>query len=237
MYAKVGDIDIFYTIAGTGPACLVPSLAGTPIYERTFTPALQEVMQLVFIELRGNRTATGDIDALTFDGMVDDLDGVRRALGLDRGQHLVGQFEPGQRALPHVDVHRLQRRARGIVGEQVKRAVVGGHVAEFSEALRRTRGACKLVFGFGRDGGGSGRGTRRFRAGTGGAGGRRCCGIGHVVFQSVPGRIGSSAAIMDDKPQRFDPAVSGRPVTRCTKESFPRVLRIACALLPDRDQP
>jgi proline iminopeptidase len=84
MYVKVGGIDIFYTIAGVGPTCLVPSLAGTPIYERTFTPALQDVMQLVFVELRGNRTATGEIDALTFDAIVDDLDGVRRALGLDR---------------------------------------------------------------------------------------------------------------------------------------------------------
>jgi proline iminopeptidase len=84
MYVKVGDIDIFYTIAGVGPTCLVPSLAGTPIYERTFTPALQDVMQLVFVELRGNRTATGEIDALTFDAVVDDLDGVRRALGLGR---------------------------------------------------------------------------------------------------------------------------------------------------------
>jgi proline iminopeptidase len=84
MYVTVGDIDIFYTIAGVGPTCLVPSLAGTPIYERTFTPALQDVMQLVFVELRGNRTATGEIDTLTFDAMVDDLDGVRRALGLDR---------------------------------------------------------------------------------------------------------------------------------------------------------
>ena len=84
MFVRVGDLDIFYTIAGAGPPCLVPSLAGTPIYERTFTPALQDVMQLVFVELRGNRTATGDIDTLTFDAMVDDLDGVRRALGLER---------------------------------------------------------------------------------------------------------------------------------------------------------
>lgn len=84
MYAKVGDLDIFYTIAGEGPTCLVPSLAGTPIYERAFTPALQDVMRLVFVELRGNRTAAGDVDALTFDGMVDDLDGVRGALDLDR---------------------------------------------------------------------------------------------------------------------------------------------------------
>ena len=84
MFMKVGDIDIFTTSAGEGPPCLVPSLAGTPIYERTFTPALQDVMQRIFVELRGNRTATGDIDALTFDALVDDLEGVRRALGLGR---------------------------------------------------------------------------------------------------------------------------------------------------------
>jgi len=84
MYVTVGDIDIFYTIAGVGPPCLIPSLSGTPIYERTFTPALHDVMQLIFVELRGNRTATGEIDALTLDAMVDDLDGVRRALGLGR---------------------------------------------------------------------------------------------------------------------------------------------------------
>ncbi len=84
MFVKVGDIDIFYATAGAGPTCLVPSLAGTPIYERTFTPALEKVMRLVFVELRGNRTATGEIDALTFDTIVDDLEAVRRALGLGR---------------------------------------------------------------------------------------------------------------------------------------------------------
>lgn len=84
MYARVGDIEIFYTASGTGPTCLVPSLAGTPIYERTFTAALGEVMELVFVELRGNRTVEGDVEALTFDGVVDDLEGVRRALGVER---------------------------------------------------------------------------------------------------------------------------------------------------------
>jgi len=32
-------------------------------------------MQLVFVDLRGNRTATREIDALTFYAMVDDLQG------------------------------------------------------------------------------------------------------------------------------------------------------------------
>lgn len=83
MYATVGGVEIFYTVVGTGIPCLVPSLAGTPIYERTFAP-LADVMQLVFVELRGNRTVVGDLAAVTFDRMVDDLEGVRRALGLPR---------------------------------------------------------------------------------------------------------------------------------------------------------
>jgi hypothetical protein len=105
MYAKVGDIDIFYTIAGRGPTFLVPSLAGTPIYERTFTPALQDVMQLVFVELRGNRTATGEIDALTFDAMVDDLDARSPAASLRPRRDRPNR--PGRRR--H---HRRRRRGR-----------------------------------------------------------------------------------------------------------------------------
>lgn len=81
MYAKVGDLDIFCTSVGEGPPCLVPTLAGSPIYERTFTGL---PLQLIHVELRGNRTAADDADTLTFDRVVDDLDGVRRALGLDR---------------------------------------------------------------------------------------------------------------------------------------------------------
>jgi proline iminopeptidase len=84
MYATVGSTDIFYTVAGEGLPCLVPSLAGTPIYERTFTPALGDVLHLVFAELRGNRTAVGDVGALTLPTLVEDMDALRRALGFDR---------------------------------------------------------------------------------------------------------------------------------------------------------
>lgn len=84
MYVTVGDIEIFYTIVGEGPTCLVPTLAGSPLYERTFAPALQSILRMVFIELRGNRTTNGKIDTLTLDAMVEDLEGVRRALGLGR---------------------------------------------------------------------------------------------------------------------------------------------------------
>jgi proline iminopeptidase len=84
LYAPVGSTDIFYTVVGAGPPCLVPSLAGTPIYERTFTPALGDTLQLIFAELRGNRTAVGDVTALTLRALIEDMDALRQALGWER---------------------------------------------------------------------------------------------------------------------------------------------------------
>ncbi|MGH2559531.1 MAG: alpha/beta fold hydrolase [Thermomicrobiales bacterium] len=83
MYATVGSANVFYTVAGEGLPCLVPSLAGTPIYERTFTPALGGALRLIFVELRANRTAVGDVSALTLRRLLEDMDGLRRVLGLD----------------------------------------------------------------------------------------------------------------------------------------------------------
>jgi proline iminopeptidase len=85
MFATVNGVDIHYTVAGSGIPCLVPSIAGTPIYERTFaSPTLLQQLRLIFVELRANRTAVGDVEALTLGTLVDDLDGLRRALDLDR---------------------------------------------------------------------------------------------------------------------------------------------------------
>ena len=84
MYAAVGGANIFYTVAGEGLPCLVPSLAGTPIYERTFTPAVGGILQLIFAELRANRTAVGDVTALTLRSLIEDMDGFRQALGVER---------------------------------------------------------------------------------------------------------------------------------------------------------
>lgn len=84
MFVRARRTEVFCAAAGTGHPCLVPSLAGTPIYERTFTPVLGSAFRLTFAELRGNRTPVGDPDALTLAGLVDDLDALRRALGLDR---------------------------------------------------------------------------------------------------------------------------------------------------------
>ena len=57
MYATVGGTDIFYTSAGAGPPCLVPSLAGTPIYERFLPPPEADYEPLV-------ETAAGDTAGL-----------------------------------------------------------------------------------------------------------------------------------------------------------------------------
>jgi proline iminopeptidase len=84
MYLTVNGTEMFCTIAGSGAPCLVPSLAGTPIYERTFTPALGDTMQLIFAELRGNRTAVGDVASLTLGDLVQEMDELRGALGLER---------------------------------------------------------------------------------------------------------------------------------------------------------
>ena len=84
MYTTVGGTNIFYTVAGVGLPCLVPSLAGTPIYERTFTPALGGTLQLIFAELRSNRTAVGDVAALTLRALIEDMDALRQALGLEQ---------------------------------------------------------------------------------------------------------------------------------------------------------
>lgn len=81
MYVTVGNTKIFCTIVGAGLPCLVPSLAGTPIYERTFTPALGSKFALGFVELRGNRTAVGDVTVLTLPGLVEEMDMIRQALG------------------------------------------------------------------------------------------------------------------------------------------------------------
>jgi proline iminopeptidase len=84
MYATVGSTAIFYTVAGAGLPCLVPSLAGTPIYERTFSPALGGSLQLIYAELRANRTAVGDVAALTLRALIEDMDALRQAFGLER---------------------------------------------------------------------------------------------------------------------------------------------------------
>ncbi len=37
MFAKLNGLNIHYVVEGEGLPCVIPSLMGTPIYERTFS--------------------------------------------------------------------------------------------------------------------------------------------------------------------------------------------------------
>jgi proline iminopeptidase len=84
MYATVSGLQTHYLVSGSGLPCLVPSLAGTPIYERTFAATAPGALQLIFVEARANRTDVGPLDRQTLDAVVDDLDRFREELGIER---------------------------------------------------------------------------------------------------------------------------------------------------------
>jgi proline iminopeptidase len=84
MYANIGGTRIHYLVEGRGLPCMIPSLAGTPIYERTFSANLRKHLKMIFVEPRGNRSEVGNITSLTLDRIVDDLDNLRAELNLGR---------------------------------------------------------------------------------------------------------------------------------------------------------
>jgi proline iminopeptidase len=127
MYATVGGTEMFYTVTGTGRPFLVPSLAGTPIYERTFAPALGDRLQLIFAELRSNRTSAGDAATLTLDRLIEEMDGLRQALGLDR----IGVIgHSGHSVLALAYAARFPERVSGVI-------VVGGMPTFFPDLRQR----------------------------------------------------------------------------------------------------
>lgn len=83
MFANINGVRIHYVVEGNGLPCVIPTLAGSPIYERTFSKKLRDHLQLIFVELRANRSDVGDVNALTLDSIIDDLDRFRAALNLD----------------------------------------------------------------------------------------------------------------------------------------------------------
>jgi proline iminopeptidase len=84
MYINIDGHKIHYTTEGVGYPCLIPSLVGTPPYERGFSSELRKHLQLVFVELRGNRSDVGEVSRLTLDVLVDDLERFRAEIGIDR---------------------------------------------------------------------------------------------------------------------------------------------------------
>lgn len=111
MYAKVNDAKIFFDIEGSSivpignqmverTACFV--LHGGPgsdhTYFRPFLSPLAEHVQLVYVDHRGNgRSERTDPTTYTIEQMVDDLEALRKHLGL--GQvHLLGNSFGGMMA-------------------------------------------------------------------------------------------------------------------------------------------
>ena len=84
MTVTVNGAEIFYTMHGNGPPCLVPSAMGTAPYERQMAPQLLDHLTMVYVDLRGGGRSTGSAADLTFDRVAEDVDAVRADLGVDR---------------------------------------------------------------------------------------------------------------------------------------------------------
>lgn len=79
---QVDGFELAYRIEGEGPSALV--IGSTVYYPRTFSAALREHLQLIFMDHRGFGTATAPYsdDSFTLDKLVDDVEALRQALGL-----------------------------------------------------------------------------------------------------------------------------------------------------------
>jgi len=84
MNASARGADIFFTRRGAGPTCLVLSSIGTLPYEQQMPAALDAKLDLVFVDVRGSGRSGGAVADLTFDVLAEDLEAVRRALGVQR---------------------------------------------------------------------------------------------------------------------------------------------------------
>ena len=99
----VDGAELFYTVRGRGPVCLVPSAIGTRPYELMMPAPLTERLRLVHVDLRGGGRSTGHAADLTFDVLAGDFEAIRADLGVDRvavlGHSILGMlaFEYGRR--------------------------------------------------------------------------------------------------------------------------------------------
>lgn len=83
MNVRVDGAELFCSTTGSGPVCLVPSGIGTRPFERQLLPPLSDRYTFVVVDPRGSGRSTGDAAHLTFELLADDLDAVRRDLGVE----------------------------------------------------------------------------------------------------------------------------------------------------------
>jgi proline iminopeptidase len=84
MRVSVEGADLYMSMRGEGPVCLVLTAIGTKPYERQIPARLSDSLKLAFVDLRGSGQSTGDPTDLTFDTLADDLEAVRLHLGMQR---------------------------------------------------------------------------------------------------------------------------------------------------------
>ena len=84
MTVSVDGAELYGTVHGSGPACLVLSAIGTAPYERQMAPPLLDHLTMVYVDLRGGGRSTGRASDLTFDRVAEDVDAIRGVLGVDR---------------------------------------------------------------------------------------------------------------------------------------------------------
>ncbi len=107
MIAEVNGEKLFYEIEGTGIPCLVPSMAGFPIYRRTLSQKLREHIQFIFVDMRACGGSTGAVEDLSFDVLADDLDQLRKSLGFDKTA-ILGHSAHGLLALEYARRYQSQ---------------------------------------------------------------------------------------------------------------------------------
>jgi proline iminopeptidase len=83
MRASAKGAEIFYTIRGEGPPCLMPCSLGTRANE-VLTEQLSRHFTLVYVDLRGSGRSSGEAHDLDFDVMAGDFDAVCRDAELER---------------------------------------------------------------------------------------------------------------------------------------------------------
>ena len=105
-FVPVGDIEIACTLIGEGTPLLVlhGAIGLGSTYMRALDPWADEI-QLIHYDQRGSgNTPLGDVQRATFSGGVEDLEGLRRQLGLDRIQvlgHSAGAYLAALYAAEH----------------------------------------------------------------------------------------------------------------------------------------
>ena len=96
MIVQAAGADLNCVTRGQGPVCVVLSSIGTKPYELQMPRALDERLTMAFVDVRGSGLSTGDPASLGFDVLADDLEAIRRALGVPRvivlGHSIVGML-------------------------------------------------------------------------------------------------------------------------------------------------